>query len=131
MPRRKRTKRTTVKDLRTILRLTHELGLSVRAISERLGLSKTSVATYLLRAREAGLSWPNWSRRVPVRLVTGLCVGGGWTCAHERSVQELVELDAAAYADPRIAAFHDPSILRIGIGFTLVEATGERFPVSR
>ncbi len=58
MPRRKRTKRTTVKDLRTILRLTHELGLSVRAISERLGLSKTSVATYLLRAREAGLSWP-------------------------------------------------------------------------
>jgi hypothetical protein len=28
------------------------------AISERLGLSKTSVATYLLRAREAGLSWP-------------------------------------------------------------------------
>ena len=58
MPRRKRTKRTTVKDLRTILRLTHEHGLSVRAISERLGLSKTSVATYLLRAREAGLSWP-------------------------------------------------------------------------
>jgi transposase len=58
MPRRKRTKRMTVKDLRTILRLTHEHGASVRAISERLGLSKTSVATYLLRAREAGLSWP-------------------------------------------------------------------------
>ena len=58
MPRRKQTKRTTVKDLRTILRLTHEHGLSVRAISERLGLSKTSVATYLLRAREAGLNWP-------------------------------------------------------------------------
>ena len=30
----------------------------MRAISERLQLSKTSVATYLLRAREAGLSWP-------------------------------------------------------------------------
>jgi DNA-binding transcriptional regulator LsrR (DeoR family) len=58
MPRRKQTKRTTVKDLRTILRLAHEHGLSMRAISERLRLSKTSVATYLWRAREAGLSWP-------------------------------------------------------------------------
>ncbi len=58
MPRRKQAKRTTVKDLRSILRLTYEQGLSVRAISERLEISKTSVATYLLRAREAGLSWP-------------------------------------------------------------------------
>ena len=58
MPRRKQAKQTTVKDLRSILRLTHEHGLSVRAISERLQVSKTSVATYLLRAREAGLSWP-------------------------------------------------------------------------
>ena len=58
MPRRKQAKRTTVKDLRSILRLTHEHGLSVRAISERLQISKTTVATYLLRAREAGLSWP-------------------------------------------------------------------------
>jgi len=57
MPRRKQTKRTTVKDIRAILRLTQE-GLSVRAISERLGLSKTSVATYQLRARQAGLCWP-------------------------------------------------------------------------
>jgi transposase len=58
MPRRKRAKRTTVKDIRTILRLTHENGLSVRAISDRLRISKTTVATYLLRAREAGLTWP-------------------------------------------------------------------------
>ena len=58
MPRRKQTKRTTVKDLRSILRLTYEQDLSVRAISERLQISKTSVATYLLRAREAGLGWP-------------------------------------------------------------------------
>jgi transposase len=57
MPRRKHTKRTTVKDIRSILRLTQE-GLSVRAISERLDLSKTSVATYVLRARQAGLCWP-------------------------------------------------------------------------
>ncbi len=39
-------------------RLTYEQDLSVREISERLQISKSSVATYLLRAREAGLSWP-------------------------------------------------------------------------
>ena len=73
MPRRKQTKQTTVKDLRSILRLTYEQGLSVRAISERLQISKTSVATYLLRAREAGLSWPPppihmWTYMDPARL---------------------------------------------------------------
>ncbi len=59
MPGRKRTERTTVRDVRSILRLSFAQGLSVREISERLKLSKTTVATYLLRAREAGLaSWP-------------------------------------------------------------------------
>jgi NADH:ubiquinone oxidoreductase subunit D len=48
-----------VKDIRSILRLTFEQGLSIRAVSERLKISKTSVSTYLLRAREAGLAvWP-------------------------------------------------------------------------
>jgi len=48
-----------VKDMRSILRLTYGQGLSVRAVSERLKLSKTTVSTYVLRAREAGLAaWP-------------------------------------------------------------------------
>ena len=50
MPRRKQARRANVKDLRSILRLSYEQGLSVRAISERLQLSKTTVSTYLLRA---------------------------------------------------------------------------------
>ena len=54
MPRRKQARRTTVRDIRTILRLTHEQGLSVREISQRLKISKTTISTYLLRAREAG-----------------------------------------------------------------------------
>lgn len=59
MPRRKQARRMTVKDIRSILRLTYEQGLSVREVSERLKIGKTSVSTYLLRAREAGLSsWP-------------------------------------------------------------------------
>jgi hypothetical protein len=48
-----------VKDIRSILRLTFGQGLSTRAVSERLKISKTSISTYLLRAREAGLAaWP-------------------------------------------------------------------------
>ncbi|TWI16821.1 sigma-70-like protein, partial [Mesorhizobium tianshanense] len=55
MPRRKQARRTSVRDIQAILRLTHEQGLSVREVSERLKISKTTVSTYLLRAREAGL----------------------------------------------------------------------------
>lgn len=59
MPRRKQARRTAVKDIRSILRLTHEQGLSVREVAERLKISKTTISTYLYRAREAGLSrWP-------------------------------------------------------------------------
>ena len=45
MPRRKEARRMTVQDIRSILRLTHEQGLSVREIGLRLKLSKTTVAT--------------------------------------------------------------------------------------
>ena len=59
MPRRKQTRRTTVKDVRAILRLTCAQGLSVREVADRLKVSKTTVSTYLFRAREAGLAmWP-------------------------------------------------------------------------
>src|SRR3546814_4563207 len=56
MPRRKQARRTNVKDMRSILRLTYGQELSVRAVSERLKLGKTTVSTYVLRAREAGLA---------------------------------------------------------------------------
>lgn len=59
MPRRKQASRTTVKDIRSILRLTYEQGLSTRAVSERLKISKTVILTYLYRARQSGLAcWP-------------------------------------------------------------------------
>ncbi len=59
MPRRKQARRINMKDIRSILRLTLEQGLSVREVAERLRIGKTVVSTYLLRAREAGLyAWP-------------------------------------------------------------------------
>lgn len=48
-----------MKDIRAILRLSYAERLSVRDIAERLRISRTSVSTYLLRAREAGITaWP-------------------------------------------------------------------------
>ena len=59
MPKRKQTRRTTVKDVRAILRLSYAQGMSVREVSDRLKVSKSTVSTYLFRAREAGLvTWP-------------------------------------------------------------------------
>ena len=59
MPKRKRTREVTVKDVRTILRLSCAEGLSVREIADRLRIGKSSVSAYLYRAREAELAiWP-------------------------------------------------------------------------
>ncbi|TYB83429.1 DDE-type integrase/transposase/recombinase [Maritimibacter fusiformis] len=49
MPRRKQPRRTTVRDIQTILRLTHEQGLSVREVERPEGRR--------LRARPAGGAW--------------------------------------------------------------------------
>ena len=46
MPKRKRTREVTVKDVRTILRLSCAEGLSVREIADRLRIGKSSVSTY-------------------------------------------------------------------------------------
>ncbi len=48
-----------MKDIKAILRLTYAEGLSIREVGERLRIGRTSVSTYLLRAREAGITgWP-------------------------------------------------------------------------
>lgn len=44
--------------IRDVLRLKFGQGLSERQVAASLGLSKTSIGTYLQRARQAGLTWP-------------------------------------------------------------------------
>ena len=41
-----------------MLRLTHELGLSVREVCEATGVGKTAVCEYVNRARVIGITWP-------------------------------------------------------------------------
>ncbi|WP_205928519.1 hypothetical protein [Rhizobium leguminosarum] len=64
MARRKQTRQIDVKDIRSILRLTYEPQLSVRAISERLKIRKTTVSTDLLHA---------WGGRA-IMLIASSCV---------------------------------------------------------
>lgn len=53
MPR----ERLSMRKIREVLRL-KSLGLTVRATSESLGIGHSTVADYLQRAEQAGLSWP-------------------------------------------------------------------------
>ncbi len=50
--------RLTMRMIREILRLHQSCGLSQKRISIALGCSRSSVADYLKRAQQAGLSWP-------------------------------------------------------------------------
>ena len=50
--------RLSVRKIREILRLRYDSGLSARHIAKSFGLSRSTVAEYLRRARQCGLSWP-------------------------------------------------------------------------
>lgn len=52
------TGRLNMRRIRDVLRLKYGHGLSERQIAASLALSKSSVGTYLHRARQAGLHWP-------------------------------------------------------------------------
>jgi transposase len=47
-----------MRKIREVLRLAHELGLSVRQVSEATGVGKTAVGEYIARARVIGITWP-------------------------------------------------------------------------
>lgn len=49
--------RLSMRRIKEVLRL-HSLGLNPREIGQSCGISRTAVRNYLLRAKEAGLSWP-------------------------------------------------------------------------
>ena len=47
-----------MRKIREVLRLTHELGLSVREVREATGVGKTAVCEYVNRAKVIGITWP-------------------------------------------------------------------------
>src|SRR3990172_7482254 len=51
-------RRLPVRKIREILRLKHACGLSNREIAESCDIARSTVADYLMRARGAGVTWP-------------------------------------------------------------------------
>src|SRR6202161_1982828 len=50
--------RMSMRKIRDVLRLTHELGLTVRQVREATGVGKTAVSEYVSRAKVVGITWP-------------------------------------------------------------------------
>ena len=50
--------RLSMRKIREVLRLTHELGLSVREVRGATGVGKTAVSEYVRRAKVVGITWP-------------------------------------------------------------------------
>jgi transposase len=50
--------RVSMRKIREVLRLTHELGLSVREVSKATGVGKTAVGAFVARAKVIGITWP-------------------------------------------------------------------------
>jgi transposase len=50
--------RVSMRKIREVLRLTHELRLSVREVSNATGVGKTTVGEFVARAKVIGITWP-------------------------------------------------------------------------
>ncbi len=51
-------KRLSMRKIHEVLRLAHEQGLGIRAISRSIKASPSTVGDYLRRAKVAGVTWP-------------------------------------------------------------------------
>ena len=106
----------SMRKIREVLRLTHELGLSVRQVREATGVGKTAVSEYVSRARVIGITWPIPPEITDAELERRLFTPAGfhegstkplpdWTKVHEElkrrgvTLMILWEEHRAAYVD--------------------------------
>ncbi|HEY3790860.1 MAG TPA: IS21 family transposase [Bradyrhizobium sp.] len=92
-----------MRKIREVLRLTHELGLSVRQVCEATGVGKTAVCEYVHRARVIGITWPIPAEITDTELERRLFTSAGfhegstkpvpdWTKVHEELKRRGVTL---------------------------------------
>src|SRR5450631_3338258 len=97
--------RMSMRKIREVLRLTHELGLSVRQVREATGVGKTAVSEYVSRARVIGITWPIPPEITDAELERRLFTPAGfhegstkplpdWTKVHEELKRRGVTLPA-------------------------------------
>src|SRR5262245_21822834 len=74
--------RVSMRKIREVLRLTHELRLSVREVSNATGVGKTTVGEFVARAKVIGITWPIPSEISDAELERRLFTPAGF---HERA----------------------------------------------
>lgn len=67
----------SMRQIKELLRLKHEHGLSVREIARSCGLPVSTAGDYLKRAESAGLSWPLPEELTEAQLLDKLLGGAG------------------------------------------------------
>src|SRR5258705_13616697 len=83
--------RMSMRKIREVLRLTHELGLSVREVREATGVGKTAVSEYVRRAKVVGITWPI-PPEIRRRRIGGAAVhAGGLPRRFDEAAARLVE----------------------------------------
>jgi hypothetical protein len=96
----------SMRKIREVLRLTHELGLSVRQVREATGVGKTAVSEYVSRARVIGITWPIPPEITDAELEQRLFTPAGF---HEGSTKPLPDWTATCFATERMRLGQPPS----------------------
>ena len=86
------TMRVSMRKIKEVLRLTHELGLSVRQVREATGVGKTAVNEYVSRARVIGITWPIPPEIDDAELERRLFVPAGFRDGHARVVPDWMKV---------------------------------------
>ena len=84
--------RVSMRKIREVLRLTHELGLSVRQVREATGVGKTAVSEYVSRAKVIGITWPIPSEISDAELERRLFTPAGFHDGPTRTVPDWAKV---------------------------------------
>ena len=84
--------RVSMRKIREVLRLTHELGLSVRQVKDATGVGKTAVNEYVSRARVIGITWPIPPEISDAELERRLFVPAGFHDGPTRTVPDWIKV---------------------------------------
>jgi transposase len=86
--------RVSMRKIREVLRLTHELKLSVRQVRAATGVGKTAVNEYVSRARVIGITWPIPAEIDDAELERRLFVPADKRDGHARVVPDWIKVHA-------------------------------------
>lgn len=98
-------KRLSMRKIKEVLRLKHSCKLANRAIARSCGLARSTVAEYLRRASEAGLSWPLPDDADDASLEASLFPPAPLISSHQRPVPDWQKIHATLKQHKHVTRF--------------------------